>query len=42
MTSTQYSPFYAYVQDFYDGTTRGISKGLEVRALAVRTIHIVH
>jgi hypothetical protein len=42
MSSTQYSPGYAYVQYFVDGTTSNLYKGYEVRALAVRTIHIVH
>jgi len=42
MTSTQYSPSLAYGQNFDDGSTHVIDKDYEVRALAVRTIHIIH
>jgi len=42
MSSTQYSPHGAYVQRFVDGYTYNLGKDNEVRALAVRTIHIVH
>lgn len=41
-TSTQYSPYTAYIQAFVDGFTYYYLKGHEWRAQAVRTIHIVH
>jgi len=39
-TSTQFSPYGAYVQGFDDGGTHDVGKGGEVRALAVRRLFI--
>ncbi len=37
-SSTQYSPYGAWIQDFVDGYQNGVHKGLEHRARAVRRV----